>query len=164
MHPPKPESAEQDLASNSESAATAVESPDSWLDMLRKTVILQAVLLILVADLVTLKFAAINYQWYDWQFIALFTLCFGGMGFYALVWQKVLKAYSLLEAYSNKALTGVWFLLASYFIFGDESNYWWNAAGILIIAFGVSRLYAKTKKTANISHQYDAQANASDSH
>ncbi|MCR9119690.1 MAG: hypothetical protein NXI22_22380 [bacterium] len=130
---------------------TATEPPkmvsDSWLVMLKKTAILQSVLMIIVCVAVTLKFAATNFPFKSWQYIALFVLCFGILGVYAIVWQKVLKSFTLIEAYSNKAISGFWFLILGYFLFGDSISIW-NFVGVMIITFGVTRLYARAQLPA----------------
>lgn len=142
MNFPKHSPAE-DEPEKSTSQSPAIVS-ENWLIIVKKTAILQAVLMILVCVPVILKYAATNFPFKSWQYLSLFAICFGILGLYAIVWQKVLKSFTLIEAYSNKAISGFWFLILGYFLFGDTVSIW-NFVGLLIITFGVTRLYARTE-------------------
>ena len=55
---------------------------------------------------------------------------------YALLWQQVLKKFSLVKAYSNKGVVVIWNLLWAFLIFGEVVT-WSNVVGIAVILTGI---------------------------
>ena len=58
------------------------------------------------------------------------------LGVYALLWQQVLKRFSLVKAYSNKGVVVIWNLLWA-FIFFKETITIENIVGSAIIVLGI---------------------------
>ena len=55
---------------------------------------------------------------------------------YAIAWQQILKRFSLVGAYANKAVTVIWGLLWGFLIF-RETITWKNIVGAVIIIVGI---------------------------
>ncbi len=58
------------------------------------------------------------------------------LGVYALIWQQVLKRFSLVVAMSNKGVTVIFSLVWSIIIF-KESITLWNVVGAALIILGI---------------------------
>lgn len=58
------------------------------------------------------------------------------LGVYALLWQQILKKFSLVVAMSNKGITVILSLIWAAMIF-DEQVTVWNIIGSVIIMFGI---------------------------
>lgn len=58
------------------------------------------------------------------------------LGIYAILWQQILKKFSLVVAMSNKGITVILSLIWAAMIF-DEQVTVWNIIGSVIIVFGI---------------------------
>ena len=58
------------------------------------------------------------------------------LGTYAVLWQQIIKKFSLSVAYSNKGLSIIWALLWSYIILGEKISIN-NIIGSLVILLGI---------------------------
>ena len=58
------------------------------------------------------------------------------LGFYAIVWQQIIKHLPLNTAYANKAVTIIWGILWG-FLFFDEQIKWNMIVGAVVVIIGV---------------------------
>ncbi len=101
---------------------------------LRDYVVLYGAFFIYSASTVCAKFAARQDLMIKvLVFMALELLC---LGFYALVWQQVLKRFPLVVAMACKGSVVLINLIWSVLLFGEHINIW-NLAGALIIIGGI---------------------------
>jgi uncharacterized membrane protein len=70
------------------------------------------------------------------EFFLYAVLVFGILIVYALLWQKVLKVFSLVKAYSNKGVVIVWNLLWATLFMGEHITVE-NMIGSAIIVVGI---------------------------
>lgn len=109
-----------------------------WLTVL----FLQAVVAVYAAASVAAKFASGH------AFLSQgFFVCYGAelllLGFYALLWQQVVKHLSLTTAYANRSVAVFWGLLFSAVVFGERITVQ-NLLGVAVIFVGV--LLVNTEK------------------
>ena len=83
--------------------------------------------------------AASNCEKLDFSSISFILLSILFLGWYAILWQMVLKRSSLTVAYSNKAVVYLWMLLWS-FLFFKEGVTLFNILGVMIITAGVIKM------------------------
>ncbi len=102
-----------------------------WKEML----MLQAVFLIYSISSVVSKFAS-GKEMLSLEFILLYGLDVMILGVYALLWQQVIKKFELSVAYANKAVTLLWTLVWSIFLFHEQITVW-KAAGIFMVMAGI---------------------------
>ena len=81
------------------------------------------------------KFAA-GYETLSLGWCLFYTGIIGVLGIYAVLWQQVLKAFSLPVAMCNKAITIVWGMAFSRILFSEEITLK-KIAGALIILGGI---------------------------
>jgi len=100
------------------------------------------------------KYALLHFSFLIYSFVALMSKIAGGKTFfsaeffgfaalvfalllvYAFLWQKVLKVFPLVTAYSNKGAVIVWNLIWASLIMGEKITAG-NLAGSAIIIFGI---------------------------
>lgn len=70
------------------------------------------------------------------KFMILGILEVGILGFYALLWQQVIKKWELSVAYANKAMTLLWGLLWGLLIFHEQIT-GPKVLGILVVFLGI---------------------------
>ncbi len=102
-----------------------------WKEILK----LQAVFFIYSISSVVSKFAS-GKGLFSLGFILLYGLDVLVLGVYALLWQQVIKNFELSVAYANKAVTLLWALVWSIFLFRERITVW-KVAGILIVMAGI---------------------------
>lgn len=73
---------------------------------------------------------------FSFPFFVFYGLVILNLGFYALVWQQVLKHIPLTTAYANKSLTIVWGMLIGNIVF-DEKITLMKVIGAIIVLLGV---------------------------
>ena len=73
---------------------------------------------------------------FSFQFIGTVFAMFCILGFYAIIWQVVLKHMQLSIAYANKGFCLFWTLLWSVLFFAEKVT-WTNIIGIVIIVSGI---------------------------
>lgn len=81
------------------------------------------------------KFAGSS-EWFSKEFIIYTLLVFVMLIIYALLWQKVLKKFTLAKAYPNKAVVVIWNLIWAALILGETITLE-NIIGSAIIVIGV---------------------------
>ena len=100
----------------------------------KSIVLLQAIVFIYTLAGVAGKFAA-GYEFLSWRFI----LCYGIeiliLGVYAILWQQILKRFSLSVAYANRAIALIWSLFWAVILFRERITVM-NVVGILIVVAG----------------------------
>jgi len=64
-------------------------------------------------------------------------LSLAAMGFYALIWQQVLKRFSLTVAYSNRGIVYLWIVVWAA-VFFKESISVFNVIGLAVIVAGIA--------------------------
>jgi drug/metabolite transporter (DMT)-like permease len=70
------------------------------------------------------------------EFFGFAALVFGLLLVYAFLWQKILKVFPLVTAYSNKGAVIIWSLIWASLIMGEKITVS-NLAGSAIIIFGI---------------------------
>lgn len=70
------------------------------------------------------------------DFFLFAVLVFVTLVVYAFIWQKALKSFPLVKAYSNKAVVIVWNLLWASILLGERIT-WENIVGSAIIMVGI---------------------------
>lgn len=98
-------------------------------------ILLQATFLLFSLSAIFLKKAA-GYEVPSRGFVLFVSLGLMIMAVYALLWQQVLKKFSLTVAFSNKVVIYFWMLLWSV-IFFKETVTIWNVIGLCVISTGV---------------------------
>jgi multidrug transporter EmrE-like cation transporter len=81
--------------------------------------VLQGAVLIYSLTTVISKLVS-NYRILSKEFILLYLLDFAVLGIYAVMWQQLLKRFELSIAYANKAMTLLWSLLWSVWLFHEK--------------------------------------------
>ena len=77
-----------------------------------------------------------KYSLFSIQSVILYFLSILVLGFYAILWQHILKQTQLTIAYSNKVVTIIFGVMWGAFLFGEEIK--WNMIlGITIIICGI---------------------------
>lgn len=75
-----------------------------------------------------------------------FFVCYGGafclMGFYAIIWQQIIKRQPLAAAYINKAVVVVWGMVWGVLFFHEQITFG-KVAGIVLVVIGII-LYGKS--------------------
>ena len=82
------------------------------------------------------------------NFFALYGCVFVLLGFYAIIWQQVLKHFSLVTAVANKTVTIIWGILFGKLIF-DEQIKPNMIVGSVIILFGIAILCTEKENNRN---------------
>lgn len=85
---------------------------------------------------------AAKQEFLSYKFCLLYACIIGLLGFYAIVWQQIIKRLPLTTAFANKAVTIVWGLIWGL-IFFQEKITLGKAIGVIFVVAGVV-LYAKT--------------------
>lgn len=82
------------------------------------------------------------------NFFAFYACVFLFLGFYALIWQQVLKHFSLVTAVANKTVTIIWGILFGKLIFNEQikPN---MIVGSVIILFGIAILCTEKENNRN---------------
>ena len=79
---------------------------------------------------------ASQYDFLSISYILCFVAMFATLGFYAIIWQQVIKVFSPSVAYSNKAVTIIWVLIFSNILFHEGITIQ-NIIGTILIIVGV---------------------------
>ncbi len=79
------------------------------------------------------KFAS-RYEVFSLPFIALYCLVFAVLAVYALLWQQVLKRFSLSTAIANKSITIVWGMVFGLLLFKESVSLKMLLGTILILS------------------------------
>ena len=98
-------------------------------------IFLQTNFIIFSFSAVFLKKAS-SFKFYSKDFNRFAILGMLTMIIYALLWQQVLKRFSLIVAFSHKVFIYFWILLWSVIFFNEKVNLF-NIVGLLIISIGV---------------------------
>lgn len=106
---------------------------------------LQAVFFIYSISSVVLKFAS-GKELFSLEFILLYGVDVMILGVYALLWQQVIKKFELSVAYANKAVTLLWALGWSIFLFHEQITVW-KGAGIFLVMIGIFILNGEEEKS-----------------
>ena len=56
----------------------------------------------------------------SWKFFAFYGLALSFLGVYALLWQQILKCFSLITAYSNRPLVTILGMVWGWLFFGES--------------------------------------------
>lgn len=108
--------------------------------MIKKTgvgniILLQFVVMIYsIADVVA-KFAS-KQKFMSAGFIGFYLLELVALGAYAVLWQQAIKHFQLSVAYVNKAMTLLWAMIWSIFIFGEKLSLH-NVLGVVLVIIGI---------------------------
>ena len=90
-----------------------------------------------------------------------FCILYGGilflLGFYAVVWQQILKHIPLVTAFCNKAVTIVWGIVWGFLIF-KESVTWNMIVGAVIVIIGVIIVVKSDEKAKHSSGNSEVSA------
>ena len=92
------------------------------------------------------KFSS-QYALLSLPFISLYCLIFGVLAFYALLWQQVLKRFSLSTAIANKSITIVWGMIFGLIFFKEKISLK-MLIGTICILLGIFLL--STEKEENL--------------
>lgn len=111
-----------------------------WMNIL----LLQAVFFIYSISSVVSKLAS-DKEMLSPGFILLYGLDVLVLGIYALLWQQVIKKFELSIAYANKAVTLLWALVWSIFLFREQITVW-KVSGILLVMIGIFILNSEEEK------------------
>lgn len=83
------------------------------------------------------------------EFWLLYLLDFAVLGIYAILWQQLLKRFELSIAYANKAMTLLWSLLWSVFLFHEKVTLP-KLAGVALVIAGTIILNRPGVESANM--------------
>ena len=108
-------------------------------------ILLQLSFFIYSCSSVVAKFASGN-DVLSFRFIFFYGLDVVILGVYALLWQQAIKRYELSIAYANKAITLLWALMWSVFLFKDTIR-WNHIVGIIIVMIGIIVLNTSSSKS-----------------
>ena len=108
-------------------------------------ILLQLSFFIYSCSSVVAKFASGN-DVFSFRFIFFYGLDVVILGVYALLWQQAIKRYELSIAYANKAITLLWALMWSVFLFKDTIR-WNHIVGIVIVMIGIIVLNTSSSKS-----------------
>ena len=75
-------------------------------------------------------------EFMSWNFMLGVMGAVGVMGFYAVLWQQVLKRIELSTAYMFKGTSLIFVMLLAYVLFGEQIT-WNNIVGAIIIIVGI---------------------------
>lgn len=75
-------------------------------------------------------------DFFSMEFFATAAIVFGLLALYAFLWQKVLKVFPLVKAYSNKGIVVIWNLIWASLILGEKITVG-NMIGSAIIILGI---------------------------
>lgn len=89
---------------------------------------------------------ATRYEMFSFQFIALYCVVFGILFIYAVLWQQVLKCFSLSTAIANKSITIVWGMIFGFLFFREHISIKMLFGAVLILS-GI--LILSTEKMEN---------------
>ncbi|MDY4902284.1 MAG: transporter [Treponema sp.] len=86
------------------------------------------------------------------KFVALYGCVFLFLGLYALIWQQVLKHFSLVTAVANKTVTIIWGILFGKLIFNEQikPN---MIAGSVVILLGIALLCTEKENSRNSNNE-----------
>ena len=76
---------------------------------------------------------AAGYDFLSIPFLANYGIVLIILLFYAILWQQVLKRFSLSTAFSNKSVVILWGMLWGILFFGEGINFFMLAGALLII-------------------------------
>lgn len=98
-------------------------------------ILLQLVVMIYsIADVIA-KFVS-KQEFMSVRYLLLFALEFAALGLYAVLWQQAIKHFELSIAYVNKAMTLLWAMIWSIFIF-HETLTLHNVLGVALVIAGI---------------------------
>lgn len=83
--------------------------------------------------------AAATCQLYNFEFARYVALSIGLLAVYALLWQQILKRFTLTVAFSNRVIYYFWILLWSVLFF-KETVTAFNILGLALICFGIIKV------------------------
>jgi drug/metabolite transporter (DMT)-like permease len=75
------------------------------------------------------------------KYLAYISCTIGVLGFYAILWQQIIKRMHISKAYMFKGLTAIFGLLLAHFIFGETISMK-NAIGATVTILGIT-LFAR---------------------
>lgn len=96
---------------------------------------LQLTLLVYAISNIPSKLAS-NEEFLSFKFCLYYGLIILTLGIYALLWQQVLKKFSLNIAYANKAISIVWSMLIGFVVFKEDISLF-NILGTIIVVIGI---------------------------
>lgn len=102
---------------------------------LKKYLLLYFTFMIYSATTICSKYAALN-KMFSMKFFLFVLLEIIFLGFYALIWQQVLKHFSLITAMANKGIVVIFGLLWSVILFHERVSIY-NIIGSIIILIGI---------------------------
>ncbi len=102
---------------------------------IRNIIFLQFVIMIYSISSVIAKFAS-KQGFMSAGFIGLYLLELAALGAYAVLWQQAIKHFQLSVAYVNKAMTLLWAMVWSLFIFGEKLTLH-NILGVALVITGI---------------------------
>jgi len=105
------------------------------MESIKKYALLYIAFLVYSVTTVFAKFAAQN-QILSVKFILFLGMEFLALGIYAVLWQQVLKKFSLITAMSSKGIVVIFSLFWAVIIF-NESITLTNIIGIILIVLGI---------------------------
>lgn len=104
------------------------------LSNLKKYILLYGAFLIYSASTICAKLASAQPAFIRiLLFIGMEIVC---LGVYAIVWQQVLKSFSLVTAMASKGIVVIFNLIWSVLLFGEHISFY-NILGAAIIIFGI---------------------------
>lgn len=79
---------------------------------------------------------ASQHEFLSFEFCIFYGAMLAILGFYAIMWQQVLKKFSLTTAFFNKAVTIIWGMLWGVLLFNEVVT--WNMVlGAIIVLLGI---------------------------
>ena len=97
-------------------------------------IILQAVVCLYTLSSVAAKKAS-NYSLQDSGFWGWILVEYAILGFYAIIWQQIIKRMELSIAYTNRAVAIFWSMLWAFLLFKEQITFQ-NLLGIALIFIG----------------------------
>lgn len=102
-----------------------------------KDYILLHILLIAFSFCSVFSKLAANYEFLSFKFCMFYGISVMILGIYAILWQQILKKFTLTTAFLNKAVTIIWGIVWGSLIFGETIKIQ-MIVGALIVFIGVS--------------------------
>ena len=101
---------------------------------LKDIFILQLVIAIYTLSTVFAKFAS-GQEFLSFSFILFYGIEMMILGFYAIIWQQLIKKFDISVAYANKAMGLLWSIIWAILIFNDTITIK-NIIGVIIVIIG----------------------------
>lgn len=117
------------------------------MERIKNIALLQGVIVIYTISSVMSKEASANKE-KPIQFLFFFGMEFLILGVYAILWQQMIKRFSLSVAYANRSMAVVWAMVWAVVFFHNTITVK-NVVGVLLIVIGTAIINTDTKEQAD---------------